>query len=110
ALLEAEAYKGPSLVIAYANCIAQGIDMGKGIEEMRRAVACGHWPLFRYNPDLMKEGKNPLVIDSQEPSLRFEEYAYGENRYRALRMSNPKLAAELMKQSQENVERRWSFL
>jgi pyruvate-ferredoxin/flavodoxin oxidoreductase len=110
ALLEAEAYKGPSLVVAYATCIAQGIDMGKGIEEMRRAVACGHWPLFRYNPDLTKEGKNPLVIDSQEPSMKFEEYAYGENRYRALRMSNPKLAAELMKEAQENVERRWSYL
>jgi pyruvate-ferredoxin/flavodoxin oxidoreductase len=110
ALLEAEAYKGPSLVVAYATCIAQGIDMGKGVEEMRRAVACGHWPLFRYNPDLTKEGKNPLVIDSQEPSLRFEEYAYGENRYRALRMSNPKLASELMEETQEQVERRWSYL
>jgi pyruvate-ferredoxin/flavodoxin oxidoreductase len=110
ALLEAESYSGPSLVVAYATCIAQGIDMGKGIEEMRRAVASGHWPLFRYNPDLLKEGKNPLVIDSPEPSLPLEQYAYGENRYRALRMSNPELAAELLKQAQETVRLRWSYL
>ena len=67
AFLEAEAYKGPSLVVAYATCIGHGIDMSKGIEEKKKAVACGHWPLFRYNPELRAEGKNPLVIDSQEP-------------------------------------------
>ncbi|OPY70480.1 MAG: Pyruvate-flavodoxin oxidoreductase [Syntrophorhabdaceae bacterium PtaU1.Bin034] len=110
AMTEAEAYKGPSLVVAYATCIGQGIDMSKGIQEMRNAVACGHWPLFRYNPDLAKEGKSPLVIDSQEPSISFEEYAYRENRFRALRMSDPGLAAELMKRAQEDVTRRWSYL
>ena len=110
ALLEAEAYKGPSLVVAYATCIAQGFDMGKGIAEMRKAVASGHWPLFRYNPDMVKEGKNPLIIDSQEPSLPFKEYAYGENRYRSLRQSNPELAARLMDRAQEAINRRWSYL
>ncbi len=110
ALLEAESFDGPSLVVAYSTCIAQGIDMGKGIEEMRRAVASGHWPLFRYNPDLLKEGKNPLTVDSQEPTLPLDQYAYGENRYRALRMSRPELAAELVKQAQEAVKLRWSYL
>ncbi len=110
ALVEAESYDGPSLVVAYSTCIAQGIDMSKGVEEQKRAVACGHWPLFRYNPRLEAEGKPPLVIDSKEPTISFEEYAYNENRYRALRQSNPELAAELMKQAEENVKRRWKYL
>jgi len=110
ALAEAEAYKGPSLVIAYATCIAQGIDMSKGVEEQKKAVACGHWPLFRYNPELEAQGKSPLVIDSKEPTISFEEYAYKENRYRALKQSSPELAAELMKLAEENVTRRWKYL
>jgi pyruvate-ferredoxin/flavodoxin oxidoreductase len=110
ALVEAESYHGPSLVVAYATCIAQGIDMGKGIQEMRNAVACGHWPLFRYNPDRTKEGKNPFVLDSGEPTMSFEEYAYRENRFRTLRMSDPETAKELMKRAQEDVNRRWSYL
>jgi pyruvate-ferredoxin/flavodoxin oxidoreductase len=110
ALLEAESYKGPSLVVAYATCMNQGFDMSKGIEEMRKAVASGHWPLFRYNPDLVREGKNPLIIDSREPSLAFKDYAYGENRYRSLRSSNPELAAKLMEKAQRAINRRWSFL
>jgi pyruvate-ferredoxin/flavodoxin oxidoreductase len=110
AISEAEAYDGPALVIAYATCIAQGIDMSKGIEEQKKAVACGHWPLFRYNPELETQGKPPLVIDSKEPTISFEEYAYNEIRYRALRQSKPELAAELMKQAEANVTRRWKYL
>ncbi|HTR44493.1 MAG TPA: pyruvate:ferredoxin (flavodoxin) oxidoreductase [Thermodesulfovibrionales bacterium] len=110
AFTEAEAYHGPSLIIAYSTCIAQGIDMEKGIDEQKRAVACGHWPLYRYNPQLEAEGKNPLVIDSKEPTISFEEYAYNENRYRALRASNPELAAALMKQADADVKRRWKYL
>jgi pyruvate-ferredoxin/flavodoxin oxidoreductase len=110
ALLEAEAYNGPSLVVAYATCIAQGIDMSKGIDEQKKAVACGHWPLFRYNPELESQGKSPLVIDSKEPTISFEEYAYKENRYRALRQSSPELAAVLMKEAEANVKRRWEYL
>jgi pyruvate-ferredoxin/flavodoxin oxidoreductase len=110
AFAEAEAYHGPSLIIAYSTCIAQGIDMSKGIEEQKRAVACGHWPLYRYNPELEAQGKPPLVIDSGEPTMTFEEYAYNENRYRALRLANPELAAELMKQAEADVKRRWKFL
>jgi pyruvate-ferredoxin/flavodoxin oxidoreductase len=110
AIAEAEAYDGPSLIISYATCIAQGIDMSKGVEEQKKAVACGHWPLFRYNPELEARGKPPLVIDSKEPTISFEEYAYKENRYRALRQSRPELAAELMKQAEANVQRRWKYL
>ncbi|UJS16970.1 MAG: hypothetical protein L3J17_13790 [Candidatus Jettenia sp.] len=77
---------------------------------MKKAVACGHWPLYRYNPLLEKEGKNPLVIDSGEPTISFEEYAYNENRYRSLRASNPELAAALMKEAEADVKRRWILL
>ncbi|HSB32759.1 MAG TPA: pyruvate:ferredoxin (flavodoxin) oxidoreductase [Candidatus Sulfobium mesophilum] len=110
ALVEAEAYNGPSLVVCYATCIAQGIDMSKGVEEQKKAVSCGHWPLFRFNPDLEAQGKPPFIIDSQEPTISFEEYAYKENRYRALKSGNPALAAELMKYAEANVKRRWKYL
>lgn len=110
AFSEAEAYDGSSLIIAYSTCIAQGIDMSKGIDEQKKAVACGHWPLYRYNPQLEAQGKSPLVIDSKEPTISFEEYAYSENRYRALKASKPELAAELMKQAEADVKRRWQYL
>jgi pyruvate-ferredoxin/flavodoxin oxidoreductase len=110
AFFEAEAYKGPSLVVAYSTCVGHGIDMSKGIESQKKAVACGHWPLFRYNPDLRAQGKNPLVIDSKEPSLPVAEYIYGENRYRMLRTANPDLAARLLRRTEEDVKRRWGFL
>lgn len=110
AILDAEAYNGPSLIVAYSTCLAQGIDMSKGIEEQRKAVQSGHWPLYRYNPELERQGKPPLTIDSPEPSITFEEYAYRENRYRELRATNPALAAELMKEAEADVKRRWKFL
>ncbi len=110
AFIEAEAYNGPSLIIAYSTCIAQGIDMSRGVEESKRAVASGHWPLYRYNPDLEKEGKNPLVIDSGEPTISFEEYASHENRYRMLRLSKPELADALGEQAQADVQRKWKYL
>ncbi len=110
ALVEAEAYKGPSLVICYSTCIAQGIDMRTGIDEQKKAVACGHWPLYRYNPLLAADGKAPLIIDSKEPSISVAEYAYGENRYRALRQSDPELATELMRQAEADVRKRWKYL
>lgn len=110
AVLEAEAYNGPSLVVAYSSCIAHGIDMSQGTEVQKKAVACGHWPLYRFNPELESEGKSPLMIDSKEPTISFEEYAYGENRYRALKKSKPELAAELMKQASTDVQRRWQYL
>jgi pyruvate-ferredoxin/flavodoxin oxidoreductase len=110
AMAEAEAYDGPSLVIAYATCINHGINMAKGLDQQNKAVKCGHWPLYRYNPDLEKVGKNPLHIDSKAPSMTFAEYAMAENRYRALKITNPSMADELMAQSQKDVERGWKFL
>ena len=110
AIAEAEAYDGPSLIIAYAHCINHGINMAKGLEQQSRAVASGHWPLYRYNPDLEDEGKNPLIIDSKEPSISFEEYALGENRYRTLKRVNPNHSDELMAQSQQDVLKSWKFL
>ena len=110
AIKEAEAYDGPSLVICYAHCINHGIDMAKGLEQQKKAVECGHWSLFRYNPDLEKAGKNPMIIDSKEPTISFAEYAMNENRYRRLKMSNAEHAAELMQKSQEDVDRNWKLL
>jgi pyruvate-ferredoxin/flavodoxin oxidoreductase len=110
ALTEAEAHDGPSIVICYSTCVAHGINMTKGIEEQKKAVSCGHWPLYRYNPALESEGKSPLVIDSKKPSLDVEEYAYSENRYRALKAKDPELAARLMEQLKSDISRRWNYL
>lgn len=110
AIAEAEAYDGPSLIIAYAHCINHGINMTKGLEQQKKAVECGHWPLYRYNPELEAAGKNPLTIDSKEPTISFEEYAMAENRYRMLKMMNPAHAEELMAQSQKDVTKSWKFL
>jgi pyruvate-ferredoxin/flavodoxin oxidoreductase len=99
AFIEAEAYDGPSIIIAYSHCIAHGINMTKGVDENRNAVSCGYWPLYRYNPALATEGKNPLQLDSKSPTSSFEEYAYGENRYKVLQKTNPKAAAVLMKKA-----------
>ncbi len=110
AVTEAEAYNGPALIVAYSVCIAHGIDVSRGIEQQKKAVASGYWPLYRYNPQLEAQGKNPLVLDSKDPSVPFEEYAYKENRYRALRASNPEIAAALMKQAEAEIQRRWKLL
>jgi pyruvate-ferredoxin/flavodoxin oxidoreductase len=111
AIAEAEAYDGPSLIIAYAHCINHGINMALGLEQQKKAVACGHWPLYRFNPDLEAQGKNPLIIDSKkEPSISFEEYALGENRYRMLQRVNPEKADDLLAQSQKDVLKGWKFL
>ena len=84
AFLEADAYDGPSLIIAYSHCIAHGIDMRKGLDQQKLAVNSGIWPLYRYNPALAAEGKNPLTIDSKDPTVAVQEYAYNETRYRML--------------------------
>src|SRR5579864_4030511 len=84
AFREAEAYEGPSLIIAYSHCIAHGIDMRKGLEQQKLAVQTGYWPLYRYDPRLSEEGKNPLTLDSKAPTLPLEQFAYNETRYRML--------------------------
>src|SRR5690606_30941328 len=81
ALREAEAYPGPSLVLAYSHCIAHGIDMEKGLDQQKLATASGYWPLLRYNPELRKIGRNPFVLDSPRPTIPLRDYAYNERRY-----------------------------
>jgi pyruvate-ferredoxin/flavodoxin oxidoreductase len=109
AFLEAEAYDGPSIIIAYSHCIAHGIDMRKGLEQQKLAVQSGHWPLFRYNPILLEEGKNPLLIDSKDPSIPLEQYVYNETRYRMLAQSDEQRAEELLKMAQKDIRSRWNL-
>lgn len=110
AFVEAEAYPGPSLIIAYTHCIAHGIDMTKGYDEQKKAVESGHFPLYRYNPLLKDQGKNPLQLDSKAPSYDFEEYIYGENRYRSLQKAKPEVAAELLKYAKQDALQRYAIL
>lgn len=107
ALREAEAYDGPSLVLAYSHCIAHGINMEKGMDQQKKAVASGYWPLVRYNPVLRKEGRNPFVLDSPAPTMAFKDYAYNELRYKVLTRTNPEEAERLIKLAQELVDLRW---
>ncbi len=107
AFLEAEAYQGPSLIVAYSHCIAHGYDLAYGMEQQKAAVQSGYWPLCRYNPDLIHQGKNPLQLDSKAPSLPLEKYAYNETRYTMLAKSDPGAAKELLELAQEDVRMRW---
>ncbi len=109
---EAEKYDGPSLIIAYAPCISHGIrsGMGSSQHEEAKAVESGYWHLFRYNPALKEEGKNPFILDSKEPTLAYEEFLAGENRYDVLRRSNPEKAAELFSAAAENAKERFEYL
>ena len=99
AFLEAEAFDGPSLIIAYSHCIAHGIDMTTAVDEQKKVVSSGYWPLYRYNPALAAQCKNPLQLDSKAPTTSFEEFAYGENRFKSLKKIDPKAADELMKKA-----------
>lgn len=104
---EAEAYDGPSLVIAYSQCIAHGIDMRLGMDQQYRAVASGHWPLLRYDPVLRAVGKNPFLLDSHRPRIPLSDYVYRELRYRALANSDPEEAERLLAHAEEAIEQRW---
>jgi pyruvate-ferredoxin/flavodoxin oxidoreductase len=107
AFQEAEAHNGPSIIIAYSSCIAHGYDLVHGLEQQKLAVQSGYWPLMRYNPELREEGKNPFQLDSKAPSIRLKDYAYREARYTMLARSNPDLAAKLLVEAQDDVEREW---
>jgi pyruvate-ferredoxin/flavodoxin oxidoreductase len=106
AIAEAEAYNGPSIVIAYSTCIAHGIDMSNGQAITKKAVESGYWNLYRYNPSLTNEGKNPFVLDSKDPTLSHEEFLKSENRYNALAKANPQLAAQLFSQAEKDSQDR----
>lgn len=107
AIIEAEAYDGPSLILAYSHCIAHGIDMRKGLDQQKLAVQSGYWPLYRYNPALLEDGKNPFILDSKEPTLPLEEFAYNETRYRMLVRSDVERADTLMGLAKKDVQTRW---
>ena len=107
ALREAESYDGPSLIIAYAPCINHGIKIGmsKTMEEMKNAVNSGYWNLLRYNPVLAEEGKNPLSIDSKEPTESYRDFIMGEVRYNSLKLKFPERAEELFVKGEEMAKR-----
>ncbi len=109
AFREAEAYAGPSLILAYSHCIAHGINMQKGLDQQSRAVHSGYWPLMRFNPEVRQTGENPFVIDSPRPTIKFREYADNELRYRMLKVTNPSEADALMQMAQVAVEKRWKL-
>jgi pyruvate-ferredoxin/flavodoxin oxidoreductase len=109
AFLEAEAYPGPSLIIAYSHCIAHGYDLVHGLEQQKAAVQSAYWPLFRYNPALAVEGRNPFQLDSRPASLALEKYVYNEGRYNMLAQSDPEAAALLLADAERDVATRWKI-
>ena len=109
AFLEAEAYDGPSLIIAYSHCIAHGIDMGRGLKNQKAAVDSGYWQLYRYNPDLIAKGENPFKLDSKGLKIPLQDYAYMETRYKMLTKTHPDRAKELMKEAQNDVNEKWKI-
>jgi pyruvate-ferredoxin/flavodoxin oxidoreductase len=109
AFLEAESYPGPSLIIAYSHCINHGIDMRKGLEQQKLAVQCGLWPVYRYDPRLIEQGKNPLILEYKGPQIPLEEYAYKETRFRMLLQSDEARAEALLQQAKQDILARWNF-
>jgi len=109
AFLEAEAYEGPSLIIAYSPCINHGIDMSKSIQEEKLAVESGYWILYRYNPMLAREGKNPFLLDSKEPKMEYEAFLKNEIRYRSVLQDYPEAARELFAQAAQEAKKRFEY-
>ncbi len=107
AFAEAEAYDGPSIILAYSHCIAHGMNMRTANDQQKKAVASGHWPLYRFNPTLAAQGKNPLQLDSKAPSMPLQDYIYNETRYKMLTAARPQEAERLLKLAQEDVASRW---
>ena len=111
AIREAEAFDGPSVIIAYSPCISHGLlaGMGKAQDEQKRAVECGYWHLYRINPDLEAEGKNPFIMDSKEPQWdKFQDFLKGEVRYTSLLKQFPKEATELFVAAEANAKWRYT--
>ena len=108
-LIEAEAYDGPALIIAYSHCIAHGINMATGLQNQKAAVNSGHWVLYRFNPDRAARGENPLQLDSQAPRIELAEYRSMENRFKMLTKSDPEAAKRLLGQAQDEVKLRWKL-
>ncbi len=109
AFLEADAYDGPSIIIGYSHCLMHGYDLIRGLDQQKLAVQSGAWPLYRFNPALAHEGKNPLTIDSKEPTISVQEYAYNESRYRMLLKSDEQRAEALMKLAEKDARQKWDL-
>ncbi len=109
AFLDAESFDGPSLIIAYSHCIQQGYDMIHGLEQQKLAVQSGAWPVYRYDPRLVEQNKNPLQIECKEPTVPFSQYAYNETRYKMLTKLDEERAEQLMKQAQQDATARWQL-
>jgi pyruvate-ferredoxin/flavodoxin oxidoreductase len=107
--IEAESYDGPSLIIAYSHCIAHGYDLSRGLDQQRLAVQSGAWPVYRYDPRLAAAGQNPLAIESKEPTVRWEDYAYNETRYKMLTLSDEERAEMLSKKASAGIKNRWEL-
>jgi pyruvate-ferredoxin/flavodoxin oxidoreductase len=105
-LAEAEAYRGPSLVIAYSTCIAHGIDMSRGMSHMQEAVRSGYWPLWRFDPGADGDG-HPFRLDSKKPSIPVRDFAMQEARFAMLARVDPRRASQLLDQAQRDVDERW---
>ena len=109
AFIEAEAYDGPSLIIAYSHCIAHGINMTTAMQNQKAAVDAGHWLLYRYHPDRARNGENPLQLDSRAPKIPIEQYLYLENRFKMLTRSKPEQAKRLLAEAQNDAHTRWKM-
>lgn len=107
--IEAEAYDGPSLIIAYSHCIHHGIETVNGLRDQKAAVESGQWLLYRFNPERAEQGLNPLMLDSKAPKIPVKDYMYLENRFRMLSMSKPEVAADLLEEAQGDVMKRWEY-
>jgi len=109
AFIEAEAYDGPSLIIAYSHCIAHGINMTTALKDHKAAVDSGQWLLYRHHPERAARGENPLMLDSRAPKLPLKDYLHMENRFKMLELSDPDTAALLFAEAQQDVHARWAY-
>ena len=109
AFLEAEAHDGPSIIIAYSPCIAHGVDLSNNHRQQDLAVKSGHWPLFRFDPARIAQGKNPLHLDSAEPSIPYREFVQSETRFNMLWHTHPQDAEKFLEQAQQEVTHRYRY-
>jgi pyruvate-ferredoxin/flavodoxin oxidoreductase len=107
AFREAESYDGPSLIIAYSHCINHGIDMSKGLDQGKAVVSCGLWPLYRYDPRLKEQGKNPFQLDSKEATTSLGDFMYKEVRFKSLKATDANRADALLAKAKAQTERVW---
>ncbi len=112
AITEAESYKGPSLIIAYASCVNHGIKTGMGtsIYEMKKAVEAGYWHLWRHDPRLKEQGKNPFILDSKEPTASFQDFLKGEIRYSSLKTTFPEISDDMFAIAEKHAQEKYRTL